>query len=265
MKIKSFFFYLVLSFLIIDTTSLNAQTEQKRPVFVLVHGAWHGGWCWQKVSSLLRQQGDDVYTPTLSGLGEHENTLSSAIDLNTHIADIVNFIVMEDLHDVVLVGHSYAGAVITGVADRIPERLSRLVYLDAMLLENGQSALSVHPAADQAFLKKAAEKNNNLSVSPFPVQAFGITGPEEVKWVTERLTPQPYQTFTQPLILKHPFGNHLPLSYIACTDAHLPVLKAFADKVRKNKDWKFYTLNTGHDAMLTAPDELVSLLILASK
>jgi pimeloyl-ACP methyl ester carboxylesterase len=263
--IKSVRFHLFLAIFVIGSLSSGAQTSRKNPIYVLVHGAWHGGWCWQKVSANLRAQGAEVYTPTLSGLGEHKNTLNTEINLDTHISDIVNFIVMEDLHNVVLVGHSYAGVVIAGVADRVPERLSRLVYLDAMIVENGQSAFSVHPQEAQEALTKASRKDNGLSVPAFPVELFGVTNPLDAKWVSERLTPQPYKTFTQTLVLKNPYGNYLPLIYIACTNLQLPVLKAFSERIQKDKNWKHYSINTGHDAMITAPDELASLLTKVSQ
>ncbi len=119
-KIRSVIAHLFLSVLILSSVISNAQSTQKNPVYVFVHGAWHGGWCWQKVSKNLRGHGAEVYTPTLSGLGEHQNTINKDINLDTHIEDVVNLIVMEDLHNVILVGHSYAGTVIAGVADRIP-------------------------------------------------------------------------------------------------------------------------------------------------
>lgn len=258
--IKAIFYYLLLSVFLLGTVNSYAQINPKHPVFVLVHGAWHGGWCWQKVSSALRSSGDVIYTPTLSGMGEHKNTFNPEIDLNTHISDIVNLIVMEDLHDVVLVGHSYAGTVIAGVADRIPERLSKLVFLDAMIVRNGQSAFSVQPKETQDFIVKEAEKSNGLTVPAFPPEAFGLTNPEEINRVKERLTPQPYKTFTQLLILKHPFGNHLPLVYIACINPKMAVLQKFSDETQISKEWKHYKLNTGHDAMIISPEALTSLL-----
>ena len=258
--IKSVFLQIVLLALILDAGSVQAQSTENKPVYVLVHGAWHGGWCWQKVSSRLRAGGADVYTPTLSGLGEHENTLNKEINLDTHIEDIVNLIEIEDLQNVILVGHSYAGTVIAGVADRIPERLEKLIYLDAMIVENGESALSVHPREAQEFSRNSSKASNGLSIPPFPVEAFGVTSPADIKWVSARLTPQPYRTFTQKLILKNAYGNHLPLVYIACINPQMPVLKTFSDRVKTKKNWKHYSLNTGHDAMITAPDELSDLL-----
>jgi len=260
-KVKSISYYLLVLLLIGTCINSNAQNSKQSPVFVLVHGAWHGGWCWQKVSEKLRDEGDLVYTPTLSGLGEHKNTLNSKVDLDTHIADIVNFIVMEDLHHVILVGHSYAGAVIAGVADRIPERLEKLVYLDALLTENGQSVFNISSKITQDDYTKSALKLDNGMSIPFPSSAwFGVTDSTAIKWTNERLTSQPYKTFTQPLVLKHSYGNHLPLIYIACRNPELAILEQFAKKTRESKAWKYYELNTGHDAMISAPTELATLL-----
>lgn len=257
-KKKSFYFMLIL---VIAALSINAQTTQKQPVFVLVHGAFHGGWCWQNVSKELRAKGDMVYTPTLSGLAERKHTLNDQIDLNTHITDIVNFIIAEDLHQVVLVGHSYGGAVIAGVADRIPERLSRLVFLDAMLMENGQSALDVSPEdIKKYFIKAATDNDNGLSIPYFTSDFFGVTNPKDIKWVNDRLTNQPFKTFSQPLVLKNPFGNHKPLVYIACAKPELRAIQPFADRTKRRKNWKYLELKTGHDAMITMPVALSDML-----
>ncbi|MBB5637100.1 pimeloyl-ACP methyl ester carboxylesterase [Pedobacter cryoconitis] len=259
--IRSISFYLIVLLLISNTFNSNAQNKSGQPVFVLVHGAWHGGWCWQKVSKKLRAEGGLVYTPTLSGLGENKNMLNNQIDLNTHIEDIVNLIVKNNLHHVILVGHSYGGVVIAGVADRIPERLEKLVYLDAVLTENGESTFSVNPKQSQDdFTKKAMDFDKGLSIPPPSSTWFGLKDSITVKLTDDSLTSQPYKTFTQPLVLKHPYGNHLPLIYIACTDPELPVLKQFARRTKKNKMWKYYELKTGHDAMISMPNELTALL-----
>lgn len=257
-KKKSFYFMLILA---VSVLSIKAQSIQKQPVFVLVHGAFHGGWCWQNVSKELRAKGDLVYTPTLSGLAEHKNTLNDQIDLNTHITDIVDFIIAEDLHQVVLVGHSYAGAVIAGVADRIPERLSKLIFLDAMLMENGQSALDVSPEdIKKYFIKAARDNNKGLSIPFFTSDFFGVTNPSDIKWVNDRLTNQPFKTFSQPLVLKNTFGNNKPLVYIACTKPELRAIQPFADRTKLSKNWKSLELKTGHDAMITMPVELSNML-----
>lgn len=258
-KIRLAFIGVLLSILTLQES--NARSLQvKAPVYVLVHGAWHGGWCWQKVSSILRAKGAIVYTPTLSGLGEHKNILSPAIDLNTHISDVVNLIEMEDLHDVILVGHSYAGTVIAGVADRIPGRLSKLVYLDAILVENGQSALSIQPSSVEETMKQSAAKDGGLSIPAWPAKVFGVKDTADARWVDARLSGHPYRTFSQRLTLQHPYGNHLPMVFIACTVDMLPAIVPFAEKTRKSKDWKYYELQTGHDAMITAPVETADLL-----
>jgi pimeloyl-ACP methyl ester carboxylesterase len=262
---KSFIFskmsFYIIPILLLSVSNVNAQSDSKQPVFVLVPGAFHGGWCWQRVSKELRAKGDLVYTPTLSGLAEHKNTLDGKIDLNTHITDIVNLIVEEDLHNVILVGHSFAGAVIAGVADRIPERISKLVFLDAMLMENGQSALDVSPDdIRKYFIKASADNNKGLSIPFFTSDFFGVTNTADIKWVNDRLTNQPFKTFSQPLVLKHPYGNHLPLTYIACTQPELRAIKPFAEKTKNSKDWKYLELKTGHDAMITMPVELSNML-----
>jgi pimeloyl-ACP methyl ester carboxylesterase len=253
-------FYALFVF-ILSTLNTYAQLNHQKPIFVLVHGAFHGGWCWQKVSHQLRSKGDIVYTPTLSGLAERRHTLNDQIDLNTHILDIVNLLIAEDLHDVVLVGHSYAGAVIAGVADRVPERLSKLIFLDAMLMENGQSALDVSPYDIRRYFVKAAnDYDKGLSIPFFTSDFFGVTNSADIKWVNDRLTSQPYKTFAQPLVLKHSYGNGLPLIYIACTDPELRAIKPFADRVKADKNWNYLELKTGHDAMISQPVELSNML-----
>lgn len=234
---------------------LKAQS----PVYVLVHGAWHGGWCWQKVSTSLQAQGANVYTPTLSGLGEHRHTLDSSVNLETHITDIVNFIVMQDLHNVILVGHSYAGTVIAGVADRIPERLSKLVFFDAMIVRSGQSALNVQPKENQVIAAKAAAATNGLSVAAWGADVFGVRDTADIRWVNERLTPQPYRAFTQTLQLKHDFGNHIPLIYVACVKPMLVPIRKFSEEAKKGKEWQYFTLNSGHDAMVSDPEDVAKL------
>ena len=257
---KVCFRYLFGVLLVLHSSWAVAQTAAKPPVYVLVHGGWHGGWCWQQVSAQLRATGAVVYTPTLNRMGEHRHTLTPAIDLNTHINDIVNLREAEDLHEVVLVGHSYAGLVITGVADRMPARLRQLVFLDAVLAENGQSLVATHPKPVQEAFAAAAAQDHGLSLPIRSVAGFGVTDLAVIKWADARLTPQPYRCFTQPLALRHPFGNGLPLSFIACSKPELSVLEVFAAHTRHNPRWTYYELPTGHDAMLSLPRETAALL-----
>ncbi|HJV18518.1 MAG TPA: alpha/beta fold hydrolase [Sediminibacterium sp.] len=238
---------------------ISAHSQVGKPVYVLVHGAWHGGWCWQDVSQHLSGRGYSVYTPTLSGLGEHKNNINRNINLQTHITDIINLIEMEDLRNVILVGHSYAGAIIAGVADSIPNRLNKLVYLDAMIVKNGESALSVQTNETQTYMNSIIVKKQNIP--PIRAENFGIVDSAKALWVNKRLTPQPFNSFTERLKLKNNFGNKLPLVYITCSESGLPVLEKFREEVIDNPQWKHYVLKAGHDAMIAAPRELSEMLI----
>lgn len=256
--LKSFY---LLVFLISVISNTYAQQSNRTNTYVLVHGAFHGGWCWQMVSKELRSKGNYVYTPTLSGQGERKNTLDTNINLETHIQDVVNTIVMEDLHEVILVGHSYAGEVIAGVADRIPERLSKLVFLDALIVDNGQSANDLNPAEVVESFKTAAVKNDNgLSIPILSSEFFGVTDPATIKWADAKLTNQPYRTFSQKLALKNQYGNKVPITYIACTGPELGAIQRSVDIAKAKKGWKYVELHTGHDAMLTQPINLARLL-----
>jgi pimeloyl-ACP methyl ester carboxylesterase len=238
----------------------SARAQARKPAFVLVHGAWHGGWCWQRVTPFLRAAGHDVHTPSLTGLGEREHLASRATGLNTHIADIVNLLLMEDLKDVVLVGHSYAGFVATGVADRSPARVRRLVYLDAFVPENGKSLADyVPPDRRPAFEQTGKEKG---FYDPFPLAPFGVTKPEDVAWAQPRLRKQPAATFLQPLKLRGG-APKMPSVYIRCIEPAYPQFEGFAQRLRNAPGWKYLEVKGGHDAMITNPrgvaDTLLSL------
>ncbi len=228
--------------------------------FVLVHGAWHGGWCWSEVASILRARGHSVFTPTQTGLGERSHLLSSSIDLEVFVNDIANVLKWEDLTDVVLVGHSFGGNSISGVADRMRDRIRQLVYLDAVMLENGQSVFSQLPNDVVEARKKAAqETSGGLSIPAPPPVAFGITDPTQTQSVASRLTPHPFQTFMSPLRLANKVGNGLPASYIICTD---PIYEALekSHNWAKTSGWNVIEIKAGHDAMIIAPDRLADLL-----
>src|SRR5215469_314913 len=240
--------------------SRRAAAATAAKTFVLVHGAWHGGWCWSKVASILRGRGHTVLTPTQTGLGERSHLLSPAIDLDMFVTDIANVLRFEDLKDVVLVGHSFGGNAISGVADRMPERLRQLVYLDAVILENGQTVFSqLPPDIVAARTKSAQESSGGLSLPVYPASAFGVSRPEEVQWVESRLTPHPLKTYTTPLKLANPVGNGVPTVYIVCTDPLYKALQSTRDWV-KGHGWKTLEIAAGHDAMAIAPDRLAEML-----
>ncbi len=228
--------------------------------FVLVHGAWHGGWCWRFVAPLLRRAGHEVWTPTLTGLGERTHLARPGIDLELHVQDVVSLLEMEDLRDVVLLGHSYGGMVATGVADRCAARIRRLVYLDAFVPENGRCALDyVVPERAAAF---RAEGEAQGSVAPPPLALWGLVKPEHVALAKPRETRQPYHTFTQPIRIAHAAAlARLPKTFIHCTSPATGTFDQFAAKVRSDPAWRFHELKTGHDAMILVPDALAAILL----
>ena len=239
----------------------SGAPQGAKRTFVLVHGAWHGGWCWVRVADLLRGAGHTVYTPTLTGLGERAHLISPLVNLDTHINDVINLVEAEELSNVVLVGHSYAGIIISGVADRAPLRLKQLVYLDSLLLDSGQSIFSTFPKdVVKARLQSIRETGGGVGAAGFPPTAFGVKDPADVAWVSRRMTPQPVGTYQQPLILESPLGNGLPKTYVDCTLEPMVNLNPAKVMVRKTPGWQVRTLVSGHDAMVTVPGPLSALL-----
>ena len=231
--------------------------------FVLVHGAWHGGWCWRQVTSLLREAGHDVWAPTLTGLGERAHLLDPRIGLDTHVEDVVGVLEYEELGGVILVGHSYGGMVISGVADRASDRVAHLVYLDAFVPDDGQALFDVlRPERRDLYLQQAQEKGEGWRVPAPPPQALGITDETRASWLAAKLNPQPLRAFEQPVRLTNPAAAALPRTYVHCTEGPLvPSFAPFAARVRSASGWSYHELATGHDAMLTAPEPLAGILL----
>ena len=231
----------------------------RKSTFVLVHGAWHGGWCWKKVVPALRAAGHEVFTPSLTGLGERAHLASAAVDLDTHITDIASLIETEELTGVVLVGHSYAGMVITGVADRAGPRLRRLIYLDAFVPESGKCQLDyLHADRRDGVMQQGRATGY---VDPLPLKLFGVTDPQDVAWASRHLTRQPYATMSQPVLLQGDGGAGLPRTYIYCSNPPTGSFDQFAVRLRNDPNWKFHELNTGHDCMITDPGALIRVLL----
>ena len=227
--------------------------------FVLIHGAWHGGWCWKRVTPLLRAAGHEVFTPTLTGLGERAHLAGRDINLDTHIQDVVMLMEAEELEDVVLVGHSYAGMVITGAADRAPRRIRRLVYLDAFVPEDGK-ALTDYAGAERAA-RQHEEGRRTGTVPPMPTAALGVSKPEDVAWVERRQVRHPYGTMSQPLRLTEPAAlARLPKTFIDCHSA-TGTFTQFASVLKENPAWRCIELPVGHDAMIIDPTGTSRLLI----
>jgi pimeloyl-ACP methyl ester carboxylesterase len=226
---------------------------------VLVHGAWHGGWCWKKLTPLLAAAGHAVYTPTHTGLGDRAHLARPEIDLETHIQDVLAFLEAEDLREVMLVGHSSGGFVISAVAERARSRLRSLVYLDAFVPENGRSVLDYIHQPERRAAMVASGRATGYS-NPIPLKAFGVTREEDLAWANPRIVRQPFATFEQPIRLARPAASGLPRAFIACTKPASGTFDQFAEVIRKDPSWKFHDLATGHDAMITAPQELGQIL-----
>ena len=229
------------------TTATPAAHAQKFTC-VIVHGAWGGGWDWKHVDDLLTADGNTVYRPTLTGLGEHSNLSSTNIDLDTHIQDIVNVILWENLHDIVLVGHSYGGMVITGVADRVPDRIKSVVYLDALLPENGENR-------DSIVLPRMKQ----------PVKDGFVTCP----WITNSPPPphdvlQPAKTFSEPITLTNQaIAQKLPTTYILTVDKGAePEQDDFYRFYQRAeaRGWTTHIMEGDHNVQRSHPNELVKLL-----
>ncbi len=232
--------------------------------FVLVHGSNCGGWVWKKLVPLLRAGGHEVYAPTLTGLSDRSHFLHCGVDLSTHITDVTNLIIYEDLAEVILVGNSYGGMVITGVAATVPERLQILVYLDAYVPEDGQCEVDLWPPERKAAAEEA--EANGLAQPP-PLTLFGVSDLELLTWVEERLSPHPVTTYLEPVPPGNVESEALPRVFIHCTgnpSTTPDVFGPFAVKARE-KGWDVHEIATGHVAMLTAPRELSELLLAISE
>jgi len=229
-------------------------------IYVLVHGAWHGGWCWQRVAPLLRAAGHEVFTPTLTGLGERSHLAGPEIDLNTHIQDVVNVLEYEDLRKVILVGHSYGGMVITGVTEWAADRLDQVVYLDAFIPQNSQALVDLVAPQFREGVQQQAQAAGGL-LPPFPVERYGVFADADVRWVGAKLAPHPFKTLTTAVRLTSSAAAALPRTYIYCNNPAMGFFEAFAERTKTGKGWRYRELATGHDAMVTLPRELTGLLL----
>jgi pimeloyl-ACP methyl ester carboxylesterase len=233
--------------------------------FLLVHGGWFGGWCWQKIIPFLEAAGHEVYAPTLPGLAERASELAPDVGLDTHIQDIVGLLEVKNLHGVILVGHSYGAMVITGVVDQVPERIAHLVYLDTFVPRDGESLADMSPIFFWLLRKKAQAHGDGWRLDPRGT--YGVTTEPDQSWVRSKLTPQPLKTYEQPLHLKNPaIVSAKPRTHICCTGAgcfrslmrRILVRRALPPR---EEGWRLRQLPTSHCAMITMPRELADLLL----
>ncbi len=244
---KYFFFVLLLSCI---TIHVSAQTALVKPVYVIVHGAWGGSWAFKKTDSLLTAKGCKVYRPCLTGQGEKVHLASPEINLTTHINDVVNMILFEDLKNVVLVGHSYGGMVISGVADRLPQRIKKTIYLDAFVPNDGESVKSMKDTAAWSRIEKMVRA--------------GFMVPE---WLTPNIVPgdvpQSVKTFTEPISLKNPLALQIPSVYILTVDkGKKPEEDDFAKHAdrAKNRKWTVLVMEANHNPQWSAVEKLADML-----
>lgn len=230
--------------------------------FVLVHGAWHGGWCYDLVARQLRSEGHEVYTPTLTGLGERSHLLDDRTDLKTHIQDVLNVIEWQDLDRIILCGHSYGGMVVTGVADAVPEKIANLVYLDAYVPKDGESIWDYMSEERHQVFRRDSEPFNGRAVAAPPPGHFGVD-PRNQAWVEARMTPQPMLTLTQPIRLTGGYGPARPRVYVYATGPSS--MQGFYPELNDNPDWDVRIMHCGHDQMVDAPDEVAEILVEAAR
>jgi pimeloyl-ACP methyl ester carboxylesterase len=229
--------------------------------FVLLHGAFHGGWCWARVAPILRAQGHAVFTPTQTGLGERAHLLSRQITLDTFVQDLLGVLESEELEDAVLVGHSFGGIAITGAADRVPRRIRSLVYLDSAIPRDGCSSLDLSTPEIAAERRRLGTASGGLSVAPPDPAVFGVPPGPDSDWVRRRLTPHPFGAFDSTLTLANAPGNGLPCTYVFCTDPVYESLARHRDYARAQPGWLWRELAAGHDAMVTHPAATAALLM----
>ena len=248
----------------------NGEAYVVMATYVLVHGAWHGAWCWRKVTPLLEAAGHAVVAPTLSGVGELAHLATPDLGTEDHVDDVVNALEAGDLRNAVLVGHSYGGIVIGAAAHRVPERVGHLVYLDALVPKDNASAADVAvPAWIQLAQVQANEDGNGWLVPPPDVEdPFGITDPADAEWVRANLTPQPLKTWADRVRLTDPRAEAIPKTYIRCPLRKHPgpdTLSRHAETARRSPAWRYRELASDHDSLITHPRELADLLLEAAR
>jgi len=239
--------------------------------FVLVHPAWHGAWVWKKVVPLLRERGHLVFTPTLTGLGERSHLARPEVGLEVHVTDIVKVLEYEDLHDVILVGHSSSGVAITGAADRAPGHIERVVYLDAFVPQHSEAVFDlVAPERRQVFEELVNTEGEGWLVPRFAPppwetivrEMWGVTDNEDVSWIVKRLTPTPVGHFKDPVRRVNPAAESLRRVYVRCRQFPSARFDEHAAMAQRSALWSYVELAAPHHAAVTAPDKVATLLMM---
>ena len=235
-----------------------AKGTQTPTTFVLVHGAWHGGWCWRRVADMLGARGHKVFTPTLTGLGERSHLLNDNINLDTHVADVVNVIKWESLADIVLCGHSYGGMVISGVAERSLPAISSMVFLDAFVPEDGDTLVELSsPTAREGVMTVLQQGGKTV---PSRSAAKYNVNEKDRAWVDSLLVPQPIGTMTQRIRLSGARERVSSKTYIRATGFESPAFDRYYAKLKSDPSWKLFEAPCGHDVMVDMPELLAEIL-----
>jgi pimeloyl-ACP methyl ester carboxylesterase len=227
--------------------------------FILVHGAWQGGWAWSRLAPLLEAEGHAVYAPTLTGLAERASQISKDVNVSTHVEDVCRLIIAEDLSDIVLVGHSYGGMVTAGVAERMEERIKSFVVLDGFMPEDGKAMREYWPGSVMSFLDKAASISGGVSVPPLPAESLAVA-PENRVFVDGRATPQPNATFNEVVRLSGARERIVNRTYIRATGFRSHPFDAVVKRLEASPGWRCATIDSGHVPMVDEPEKLAALL-----
>ena len=240
-------------------TSSPTPTRSLSKTFVLVHGAWHGGWCWRRVADRLEDKGHKVFTPTMTGLGDRSHLLSKDVNLATHITDIVNVLKWEGLKDIVLVGHSYGGIIISGVAEQAGDKIASIVFLDAFVPESGTSLAETasQPVRDGIA---AAKEKGELALKPVPASVFRVNEKDR-PWIDGMCTPHPIATFTDKITVSGARDKVAKRTYIRAKGYPSVPFDGAYEKLKNTAGWNVYEMAAGHDAMVDMPDRLTEILI----
>lgn len=242
-----------------------------RPAAVLVHGGFHGGWCWSRVAEPLRAQGWRVFTPTLTGLADRAHLLSPEIGFETHVQDVLGLLEAEELTDVTLVGHSAGGTVITAVADRVPERLAALLYLDASLPTSGQSMFDFMgdtQGVPELFRSRAAAAGDGWRVPagpPFDAAGFGVDDADDAAWVDRRMSAHPLAAFADPVVLTGAWEKVPRKTYIRCERFEVAHGEPTIARVEADPAWRSERWDSGHSPHIVEPHRVVDAIASAAE
>jgi pimeloyl-ACP methyl ester carboxylesterase len=235
-----------------------AQTAAPK-TFVLVHGAWHGGWCWRRVSDLLQKRGHKVFTPTMTGLGERSHLIEAKVNLATHVTDIVNVIKWENVNGIVLVGHSYCGVIISGVAEEMRDAVGSIVFLDAFVPESGDSLAAKASQPVREAIAAAVAKGEAV-MKPVSAAMFRVNEKDR-GWVDAMCTPHPIATLTDKITLTGARERIAKKAYIRAKGYPSGPFDAAQERLKTNAEWRVYELPCGHDAMVDMPEPLTEILL----